>query len=62
VDATFEFPHFRISLELEQTLLTRSPEKLFAAEDETDWNAWFEFSTRTRESANRRKGLVEIAL
>jgi hypothetical protein len=43
-------------------LLTRSPEKLFAAEDETDWNAWFEFSTRTRESANRRKGLVEIAL
>jgi hypothetical protein len=50
------------ALELEQMLITRSPEELFAAEDVIDWNAWFEFFTRTREFDNRRKGLVEIAL
>ncbi|HEV7297880.1 MAG TPA: hypothetical protein VGN72_00825 [Tepidisphaeraceae bacterium] len=50
------------ALELEQMLLTRSPEELFAAEDEADWNDWFEFFTRTREPDGRRKGLVEIHL
>lgn len=50
------------ALELEQMLLTRSPEELFAAEDEADWNDWAEFFSRTREADNRRKGLVEIAL
>jgi len=50
------------AIELEQMLLTRSPEELFAAEDESDWNDWFEFFSRTRELDGRRKGLVEIQL
>jgi hypothetical protein len=50
------------ALELEQMLLTRRPEELFAAEDESDWNDWVEFFSRTREFDGRRKGLVEIPL
>ena len=50
------------AIELEQMLLTRSPEELFAAEDESDWHEWIEFFTRTREPDGRRKGLVEIPL
>jgi hypothetical protein len=50
------------AIELEQMLLTRRPEELFAAEDESDWTAWFEFFSRTREPDSRRKGLVEIQL
>jgi hypothetical protein len=50
------------AIELEQMLLTRRPEELFAAEDELDWNDWFEFFSRTRETDGRRKGLVEIQL
>src|SRR5262245_2861202 len=50
------------ALELEQMLLTRHPEELFAAEDEADWNEWVAFFSRTRETDGRRKGLVEIAL
>lgn len=48
------------ALDLEQMLLTRRPEELFAAEDDLDWNEWFEFFSRTREADGRRKGLVEI--
>jgi len=50
------------ALELETMLLTRHPEELFAAEDESDWEAWIEFFSRTREFDRRRKGLVEIQL
>ena len=50
------------ALDLEQMLLTRRPEELFAAEDDLDWNEWFEFFSRTREADGRRKGLVEIKL
>ena len=50
------------ALELEEMLLTRRPEELFAAEDETDWTEWVEFFGRTREADGRRKGLVEIVL
>ncbi len=50
------------ALELEQMLLTRRPEELFAAEDDTDWIEWIEFFARTREADGRRKGLVEIEL
>jgi hypothetical protein len=50
------------AIELEEMLLTRRPEELFAAEDESDWSDWFEFFSRTRESDGRRKGLVEIQL
>ena len=50
------------ALELEQMLLTRHPEEIFAAEDEADWNDWVEFFSRTREADGRRKGLVEIEL
>jgi len=50
------------ALELEQMLLTRRPEEIFAAEDEADWNEWVEFFSRTRETDGRRKGLVEIEL
>ena len=53
---------FGSAIELEQMLLTRRPEELFAAEDESDWNDWFEFFSRTREPDGRRKGLVEIQL
>jgi hypothetical protein len=50
------------ALELEEMLLTRRPEEIFAAEDEVDWNDWVEFFSRTREADGRRKGLVEISL
>ena len=48
------------ALELEQMLLTRRPEELFGAEDQTDWDDWAEFFSRTREADGRRKGLLEI--
>jgi len=50
------------ALELEEILLTRRPEEMFAAEDNTDWDEWVEFFNRTREADGRRKGLVEIQL
>jgi|SRR5688500_2227682 len=50
------------ALDLEQMLLTRRPEELFAAEDDVDWMEWVEFFARTREADGRRKGLVEIML
>ena len=50
------------ALELEEMLLTHRPEEIFAAEDETDWNDWVAFFSRTREADGRRKGLVEIVL
>ena len=48
------------ALELEQMLLTRRPEEIFAAEDEADWDEWIEFFSRTREPDGRRKGVVEV--
>jgi len=48
------------ALDLEGMLLTRRPEELFGAEDETDFDEWAEFFSRTREFDGRRKGLVEI--
>lgn len=50
------------ALELEEMLLTRLPEEIFAAEDEVDWDDWVEFFSRTREADGRRKGLVEVTL
>ena len=50
------------ALELEAMLLTRRPEEIFAAEDETDWQEWVDFFGQTREPDRRRKGLVEIPL
>jgi len=50
------------ALELEAMLLTRRPEEIFAAEDETDWQEWVDFFRQTREPDRRRKGLVEIRL
>jgi hypothetical protein len=50
------------ALELEEMLLTRRPEEIFAAEDTRDWDDWVEFFGRTREADGRRKGLLEIEL
>lgn len=50
------------ALELEQMLLTRQPEEIFAAEDAADWDEWAKFFSRTRELDGRRKGLVEVEL
>lgn len=50
------------ALEIEQMLLNRYPEELFAAEDQLDWDEWVEFFSRTRETDHRYKGLVEIIL
>lgn len=50
------------ALELEDMLLTRRPEEIFAAEDTRDWNDWVEFFSRTREADGRRKGLLEVQL
>ena len=50
------------ALELEEMLLNRNPEEIFAAEDLRDWADWVEFFSRTRELDGRRKGLVEIEL
>jgi hypothetical protein len=52
----------RMPLELEQMLLSRHPEELFAAEDDEDWQAWVAFFSRTREADGRSKGLVEVQL
>ena len=51
-----------IRLELEEMLLTRRPEEIFAAEDEADWAEWVAFFSLTREQDRRRKGLVEMPL
>jgi hypothetical protein len=50
------------ALELEEMLLTRRPEELFAAEDEVDWNDWVVFFSQTREADGRQKGLIEVQL
>jgi len=50
------------ALELEEMLLTRQPEEIFAAEDETGWTDWVDVFSRTREADRRRKGLVEIEI
>jgi len=50
------------ALELEEMLLTRRPEEIFAAEDEADWEEWVDFFCQTREPDGRHKGLVEIRL
>ena len=50
------------AIELEQMLITRRPEEIFAAEDQTDWDDWVLFFSRTREADSRRKGLVEVEL
>ena len=50
------------ALELEEMLLMRRPEEMFAAEDEEDWNEWVLFFSRTREADSRSKGLVEIQI
>jgi hypothetical protein len=50
------------ALELEEMLLTRRPEEIFAAEDETDWEEWVAFFSQTRERDRRQKGLLEIRL
>lgn len=50
------------AVEMENMLLTRQPEELFAAEDGRDWDEWIEFFSRTREADGRRKGLVELEL
>lgn len=49
------------ALELEEMLLTRRPEEIFA-EDDSDWADWIEFFSRTREADGRRKRLVEVRL
>src|SRR4051794_36914867 len=43
-----------MAIELEQMLLTRRPEELFAAEDQRDWDEWVAFFSRTREPDGRR--------
>ncbi|MCF8146141.1 MAG: hypothetical protein K9N21_19715 [Deltaproteobacteria bacterium] len=50
------------ALELEEMVLTRRPEEIFAGEDEIDWSEWIAFFSRTREADGRRKGLVEVKL
>jgi hypothetical protein len=50
------------ALDLDDMLMARRPEEIFAAEDETDWDEWVEFFTRTREADGRGKGLVEVSL
>ena len=50
------------ALTLEEMLLTRRPEEIFAAEDTRDWDDWVEFFSRTREADGRAKGLLEIRL
>lgn len=50
------------ALELEEMLIARSPEEIFAAEDDSDFSDWIEFFSRTREADNRKKGLVEVSL
>jgi len=50
------------ALELEDMILTRRPEEIFAAEDESDWSEWIAFFSRTREADGRRKGLMEVKL
>lgn len=71
VDAVVQLPNdFRdqlnngsdVAIELEEMLLTRQPQEIFAAEDDRDWDDWLEFFSRTREADHRRKGLIEVQL
>ncbi len=50
------------ALELEEMLLTRRPEEIFAAEYETDWEEWVAFFTLTREPDKHSKQLMEIPI
>ena len=50
------------AMELEMMLVARQPEELFGAEDQRDWDDWYEFFCQTREGDGRRKGVVEIQL
>jgi hypothetical protein len=50
------------AVELEEMMFTRQPAELFGVEDESDWQRWIEFFSRTREAGGRRKGLVELRL
>ena len=50
------------AMELQDMLLTRRPEEIFAAEDEADWEGWVKFFSQTREPDKRRKGLVEVRI
>ena len=45
-----------------QMIVTRYPEELFPAYDADDWHEWVESFSRTRESVDHRKGVVEIRL
>jgi len=42
--------------------LTRQPEEIFPAEDDSDWLRWYHFFSRTREPDGRLKGIVEVLL
>ena len=50
------------ALELADMLVTRQPNEIFGAESISDWDAWKEFFSQTREPDGRRKGLVELIL
>lgn len=71
IDSVIWLPHdftqqlereYAPALELEEMLLTRRPEEIFAAEDDVDWEEWVAFFNQTREPDRRRKRLVEIRL
>jgi hypothetical protein len=53
---------YQPALELYQISAMRRPEDLFLAEDQSDYDNWSEFFVRTRETDDRRKGIVEIVL
>ena len=50
------------ALELAETLTTRQPEEIFAAEDERDWYDWVSFFTKTREPDGRTREIIEVKL
>jgi hypothetical protein len=50
------------AIELQEMLMTRMPEELFAAHSLELWRGWMEFFGRTREADGRRKGIVEVEL
>jgi len=50
------------ALELDNMLLTRQPEEIFAVQDQDDWNWHVKFFSRTRIASEPCKGLVEVRL
>jgi hypothetical protein len=50
------------AIEIKKMFETRHPQEIHPADDEVDWEDWYELFRQTREEDGRTKGVVEIEL